>query len=128
MTKKTNKSLENAIVSQLLQGKTSRNIATNLQVSRTTVQRIAKAKNIHLKSKGGGKKKVTSRDEKFCAKQIISGAAKSVTELTKTLKENHSINVDRRTVARALNNRGLRALEKKKKQGLSQKNIKARLE
>ena len=128
MGKKIHKSLENQIASQLLQGKTSRNIATNLQVGKTTVQRIAKAKNIQLKSKGGAKKKLTLRDEKFCARQIISGASKSVTELTKTLKENHDINVDRRTVARALNNRGLRAGEKKKKPGLSQKNIKARLE
>lgn len=68
------------------------------------------------------------RDEKFCVKQIVSGASKSVTELTKTLQENQNINIDRRTVARALNNRGLRAGEKKKKPGLSRKNIKARLE
>ncbi len=128
MTKKINKSLENDIVSHLLQGKTSRNIATILPVSRTTVQTIAKARNIDLKSKGGGRKKMTSRDEKFCAKQIVSGASKSVSELTKTLKEIHQINVDRRTVARALNRRGLRAGEKKKKPGLSQKNIRARLE
>jgi transposase len=128
MCKKINKSTENDIVSQLLLGKTSRNVANHQHVSQTTVRRIAKAKNIQLKSKGGAKKKLSLRDEKFCTKQIISGASKSVTELTKTLKEKHNISVDRRTVARALNNRGLRAGEKKKKPGLSQKNIKARFE
>jgi transposase len=128
MCKKIHKSLENDVVSQLLKGKTSRIVAENLKVSKTTVQRIAKSKNIQLKSKGGAKKKMTLRDEKFCAKKIISGESKSVTELTKTLKEKHNINVNRRTVARALNNCGLKAGEKKKKPGLSPKNIKARLE
>ncbi len=128
MCKKIHKSLENDIVSQLLQGKTSRIIAENLKVSKSTVQNIARAKSIQLKSKGGAKKKLTLRDEKYCATQIISGASKSVMELTKTLKEKHNINVSRKTVARALNNRGLRAGEKKKKPGLSAKNIKARFE
>ena len=46
-----------------------------------------------------------------------------MTDLTKTLKEKHGISVDRRTVAKALNNEGLKAGEKKKKSGLSKKNI-----
>jgi len=112
----------------LLQGKSSRLIARQLQVSNTTVQRIAKAKNIQLLSKRGAKKKLSLRDEKFCTKQITSGESKSVTELTKKLRDVHNIQVDRRTVARALNNCGLRAGEKKKKPSLSKKNIKARLE
>ena len=128
MGKKIKKSLEKKIISQLNEGKTSRRIARNEKVGRSTVQRIAKANEIPLKSKGGRKKKLTTRDEKFCAKQITSGKSKSVTELTKILKEDHNISIDRRTVARALNNQGLRAGEKKKKPGLSQKNIKARLE
>lgn len=128
MGKKIHKSLRDDIVSQLLQGKTSRKIAADLPVSRSSVQRIAKAKKIEMKSKAGRNKKLTLRDEKFCAKQIVSGASKSVRELTKTMKDNHGISVDRRTVARALNNQGLRAGEKKKKPGLSPKNIKARLE
>lgn len=128
MCKKIQTSLINDVASQLLQGKSTRVVAKNLKVSKTTVHRIAKSKNIDLKSKRGAKKKLTTRDEKFCAKQITSGESKSVTELTKTLKDNHNINVDRRTVARALNNCGLRAGEKKKKPGLSQKNIKVRLE
>ena len=128
MCKKIHKSKENNIVSLLLQGKSSRFIAENQKVSKSTVLNVAKAKNIQMKSKGGAKKKLSQRDEKFCAKQITSGESKSVVELTKTLKEKHNINVNRRTVARALNNQGLRAGEKKKKPGLSQKNIKARLE
>ncbi len=128
MGKKIKKSVEKNIISQLNEGKTARRIARDLKVGKSTVQRIARAKKIPLKSKGGRKKKLTTRDEKFCAKQITSGTSKSVTELTKTLKEDHNISVDRRTVARALNNQGLRAGEKKKKPGLSQKNIKARLE
>ncbi len=128
MCKKINESKENDIVSQLRQGKSSRNIAKNSRVSKSTVLNIARAKNIQMKSKGGAKKKLSLRDEKFCAKQITSRESKSVTELTKTLAEKHNINVNRRTVARALNNQGLRAGEKKKKPGLSQKNIKARFE
>ncbi len=112
----------------MLQGKPSRLIARQLHVSKTTVQRIAKAKNIQLLSKRGAKKKLSLRDEKFCTKQITSGESKSVTELTKKLKDVHNIQVDRRTVARALNNCGLTAGEKKKKPSLSKKNIKARLE
>ena len=44
------------------------------------------------------------------------------------LEDHHGIIVDRRTVVRALNHCGLRAGEKKKKPGLSRRNIKARLE
>ncbi len=128
MGKKIKKSLEKKIISQLNEGKTSRCIARNEKVGRSTVQRIARAKKIPLEEFVLRKKKLTTRNEKFCAKQITSGTSKSVTELTKTLKEDHNISIDRRTVARALNNQGLRAGEKKKKPGLSQKNIKARLE
>ncbi len=103
------------IFSQLNEGKTSRRIARNEKVGRSTVQRIARANEIPLKSKGGRKKnKLTTRDEKFCAKQITSGTSTTVTELTKTLKEDHNISIDRRTVARAFNNQGLRAGEKRK--------------
>lgn len=128
MCRKIHKTLKNNIVSLLLHGKSSRFIAKYLHVSKTTVQNVAKAKNIKLLSKRGAKKKLSLRDEKFCSKQITSGQSKSVTELTRKLRDQHSINVDRRTVARALNNCGLRAGEKKKKPSLSKKNIKARLE
>lgn len=128
MGKKFNKSLSNNITAQLFQGISTGNVAKNLKVSKSSVWKIAKAKKIDLKQKSGRPKKLTLRDQKFCAKQIISGASKSVTDLTKTLKENHGINVDRRTVAKALNNEGLRAGEKKKKPGLSKKNIKARFD
>jgi transposase len=128
MGKKIKVSLINDIVSHLNQGKSSRTVASQFKVSKTTVQRIAKAKNIKLDSKRGAKKKLNEREVKNCAKKIISGESKSVTELTKQLKEQQGIIIDRRTVARALNTRGLKAGEKKKKPGLSQKNIKARLE
>lgn len=128
MKKKINKERQNDIVSQLHQGKSSRNVAKMFGVGKSTVQRIAKKKNLILNDKGGRKKKLSLREEKFCVKKITSGEAKSVVELTKILKNEMEVEVGRKTVARALNNSGLKAGEKKKKPALSPKNIKSRLE
>ena len=128
MVKKLSLRIQNDISAQLLQGKSTGEVAKLFGIGKSTVHRFSQAKKIDLKSKSGRKKKLSKRDEKLCARQIISGDSKSVVQLTKTLKTHHNINVSRKTVARALNNVGLQAGEKKKKPGLSQKNVKARLE
>ena len=128
MVNKLSLRIQNDISAQLLQGKSTGEVAKLFGIGKSTVHRFSQAKKIDLKSKSGRKKKLSKRDEKLCARQIISGDSKSVVQLTKTLKTHHNINVSRKTVARALNNVGLQAGEKKKKPGLSQKNVKARLE
>ncbi len=124
MVKKISQQVQNDISSLLLQGKSTAEVARRFGVGKSTVHRIGQSKKIDLKAKSGRKKILTERQEKFCAKKIISGEAKSVVQITKILETDHQTKVSRKTVARALNKAG----EKKKKPGLSQKNIVARLE
>ena len=128
MVKKISQRVQNDISSLLFQGKSTAEVARRFGVGKSTVHRIGQSKKIVLKAKSGRKKILTERQEKFCAKKIISGEAKSVVQITKILETDHKTKVSRKTVARALNKAGLKAGEKKKKPGLSQKNIKARLE
>lgn len=77
--------------------------------------------------KNGRPKKLSPTNITYCATQIARGVAKNATQLAQTLKKSSNISVSRKTVARALNERGLRSKEKKKKPLLSNKNIKARI-
>jgi transposase len=120
--------IKNDIISWLKQGKSLRATCKRFGVGKSTIQRISKQNKIISPSKGGRPRKLTKRQEKECAKKIVSGEVKSCTHLSKVLNEEGTVNVSRFTVARALNKRGLKAGEKKKKPALSKKNIAARLE
>lgn len=128
MGKNISQTLKQDILNRLQHGKSTRSIAKEFLISKSSVHRIAKSNNLSLKATGGRSRKLTPQDERLCARKIVSGESKSVVELTKTLKVMHNIDVDRRTVARALNKTGLRAGESQKRPGLSKKNIKDRLE
>jgi transposase len=120
--------VKNDIISLLKQGKSMRDICKRLGVGFGTVQKISTQIKLVSPSKGGRPKKLTKRQEKMCSKKIVLGEVKSCVHLTKVLNEQENIVVSRKTVARALNKRGLKAGEKKKKPALSKKNIAARLE
>jgi transposase len=116
------------IISFLKQGKSIRETCRRFKVGIGTVQKISQQNNLVSPSKGGRPRKLTKRQEKYCSKKIVSGDAKSCVHLTKVLNEEENVKVSRYTVARALNRRGLKAGEKKKKPALSKKNIASRLE
>ena len=108
------------ILSWLKQGKSVRTTAKHFKVGKSTVHRIFKQNNMVSPTKQGRPRKLTKRQEKLCASRIVSGESSSCTQLTKLLIENGEANVSRKTVARALNRRGLKAGEKKKKTSIVQ--------
>ena len=117
------------ILVQLRQQELSiRQIASNFRVGYSTVRRIGIENKLFSLKKAGRRKKLSLREERNCVKKIVSGEEKTATSLAKTLSIEKKIPISRKTVARALNNAGLKAKEKKKKPLLSSKNIKARLE
>ena len=104
-----------------------RKISEATKIPKSTVDRIAKRMKIKSGKKAGRPKKLNAQDVTFCVTQLTTNRTKTAQSLTKTLREEKGIELHRSTVARALNNAGMKATDKKKKPALSKKNIKERL-
>jgi transposase len=117
------------IKSLLAQGLSTREIATKVGVSKTTVQKVrSQNPSMELVPKFGRPKKLSRQDVRYCVRAITSGKVETATNAAKLLKESLYMDVSRLTVARALKEQGLDSAEKQAKPKLSRKNVKARLE
>ena len=117
------------ILSLLHQGLSIRQVADQCHVGKSTVQELRKK---HLAtfpvSSGGRKAKLSLQDKRHCIRSITSGKLETAAKVVKHLQNELEVTVSDRTVRRALQEAGLKAMEKEKKPKLSAKNAKERLE
>ena len=126
MTRQLKKDQVDSIRLLLKKGLSIREVAIQKKVSKSVVQKISKGCE-RPKAKIGRPRKLSPTNINHCVTQITRGVAKNATDLAKSLERDAHIHVDRKTVARALLERGLSSKQKKEKPLLSKKNIKARL-
>lgn len=120
--------MKDYIKEMLEEGITTRNIASKLKISQSSVQRLRKKCGNTLKTEVGGRpKKLSGTDGRRIIKYLTSGEAKSTANAAKILQRDTGKIVSRWTVQRKLKDQNFQAIEKKKKPLLSKKNIKARL-
>ncbi len=127
MTRKISKNKSNQIKDLLNQGKTIRNIASQQNVSPSTVHKVSKNTGIKSQGSKGRRKKLNHNNISLCVRLLTSNQVKTASNLSKYLKENLDIDVHRSTIARSLKERGMKSGEKKKKPLLSKKHVQARL-
>ena len=114
----------NSIISLLDNNFSSRQIATQLCVSHTTVNTVrAQARPDIQKQQAGRPAKLTATDKRRIVRLINSGKVSTAVQLTKELKDTTAIEVGVDTVRRALKDAGMKALSKKKKPRLLPKHI-----
>lgn len=119
----------NNVVSLLDRGLSARKIATELGVSRATVDRVrAKSRPDIPKNQGGRPTKLKSTDKRRLVRMITSGKADSATQVTRELRDISNVEVSTETVRRALKEAGLKAATKKKKPRLLPRHIRQRLD
>lgn len=112
----------------LKQGLSSQDIAKRLGISISSVHRIRRTRLADLpRAKAGRPKKLSEQDRRACVHLITRGGAETAVEVAKQLGKNVGKEISRRTVARALEQSGMRCVEKQRKPRLSPKNVKARL-
>lgn len=117
-----------SITTLLHDGKSTREIAKSLGISKTTVARYRKTiTNQVPHTKLGRPRKLSSRDKRGIARMMMNGGANTAVELTKKLNQEREDNVSSETVRSALREQGLRAIKKKKKPRLTLAHRKARL-
>lgn len=113
----------------LRQGKSTRDVAEALQLSKSYVHKLRQKHLSDLpKPPSGRARKLSDQNERFCVRAITSGKLQTAVRVRQALETDLKISVSERTIRRALNRAGLRAAEKEKLPALSAKNIKARLD
>lgn len=116
------------ILSLLQSGFSSRHIAEQCHVSKTTVHKICKQHLPGLKMPHADRpSKLSPQDKRICIRSITSGKFETATAITKYLQNHLKISVSECTVRHALQEAGLKAKDKEKRPKLSAKNIAARL-
>lgn len=117
------------IIAQLTQGKSAREVAENLNMSKSTVGRLRKQYLADQKvQKGGRPAKLSQPTKRFCVRAATSKGLDTAVAVTKMLENDLEIKVNEHTVRRALQEAGLKAREKVSKPFLSAKNVKTRLQ
>lgn len=112
----------------LKEGKTMGFVATELNISKSSVSRLKKKRCSNIKnSKGGRPKKLSDQDERCLSRYILTQSVRTAAEATKELEKATGKRISRWTAYRTLHKQKLEAFEKKKKPALSKKNVKARL-
>ena len=127
--KKLQENKKNDVISLLNTGKSVRQVAEILHVSKPIVGKIKKqcCRSLGV-SKGGRHKLLSKADERFCVRQATKNAAKNASNILKLLESNVGVNTIPETVRRVLRRGCLGAIIKPKKPVLSPANIKKRLE
>src|SRR5215470_6613827 len=121
--------IQQNVLSLLGQGFTTRQVAEECGISRSTVQRLRQKRLPDAElSRGGRPEKLSPQDKRTCVRAVTSGRLDTATAAAKQLREETGVEVSDLTVRRALQEAGLKAREKEAKPKLSAKNIKARLE
>src|SRR2546421_280845 len=89
------------IVSLLQSGHSTRAIATRIDVSQSTVARIAKCeREDRLKPRGGRPRLLTARDERRIVKMVDTGETSNAMEVQKRVETTASTHVSAQTVRR----------------------------
>ena len=118
----------NDVIALLQNGKSFRQVASECKLSLGTIHTISKTVNPGKKiQKAGRPKKLTPTDKHYCVHQMTRGGEKSVVDICRALKRDHSVSVSRQTVGRALNLLGLAAIEKESRPLITKVNAKKRL-
>jgi transposase len=124
----TSDSTKQNIKALLYQGLSVRNIATRLNTSVYSVQKVRQTCLEELPlPRMGRPKKLSEQDRRACVRKITSGSAETAADLTKQLEGDHQLHVSRSTISRALRESGMCSAEKQQKPRLSTENIKSRL-
>ena len=119
----------NNVVSLLDRGLSARKIATELGVSRATVDSLCEKSRPDIqKSQGGQPTKLKPTDKHRLVRMITSGKVDSATQVTQELRDISNVDVSTETVRRALKESGLKAVTKKKKPRLLPRHIRQRLD
>ena len=120
--KKISDTIHSTILSLVEEGLTSRQIASRVKVSHTTVDRIQAVNSKTIQKHTGGKKAALSTmDKKHIMRMYRSGEAETAQQLGNKLREVTGKDVSHDTIARALQGAGLKGGRKQKKSLLSQR-------
>jgi transposase len=120
--KPISKDTRQSIISLLDDGLTSRQIAKNLGIGYSTINRVRlKARPDAPKHQGGRPAKLTATDKRKLVRLATSGKADTAPQLMQELKD--QVNVSANTVRRALKESGLKAVTKKKKPFLKSNHV-----
>jgi transposase len=112
----------------LSRGKTIREVAELVRISKSTVQRIKADLNLDIPTNKGGRiPKLSTRYKAFCVRSVVKDGKQNATEVKNALKESQEVVVSSETVRRALKGAGLMSFVKPKKPLLKKNNVKARL-
>src|SRR5690348_15256751 len=119
----------NNIISLLDSGLSSRQIETQLHVSRATVNRVrASVRSSVQKSRGGRPAKLTAVDKRQLVRMVTSSKTYTAVQAAQELKDASAVEVSGDTVRRALKEAGLKAAAKKKKPRLLPRHIRERMD
>jgi transposase len=120
--------LTNVILNQLDHGKSARKIARDVGLSPSTVCKVRKSKRNSAPHPPSGRPALLSpHDKNHLLSLITTHTAISAADAAKILSSEKGKTVSADTVERALKEKGMKAVVKKKKPLLSKKNIKDRL-
>ena len=123
------KSICNSIISLLDAGFSTRQIEKKIGVSNVTVHKIReKHRPDAIRSRGGRPAKIKAAEKRRLARLIISGKATSAAQLKNEHNSYAETTVCTNTIRRALNNVGLRSINKPKKPRLILRHRRKRLE
>lgn len=117
-----------SVALHLSRGKSVREVAQIVGISKSAVQRIKAELNLDIpKEKGGRVCKLSTREKAFCVRSVVKDSKQNATQVKKSLQECHGVSVSSETVRRVLKDAGLMAITKPKKPLLRIKNVKDRL-
>jgi transposase len=126
--KPVNKNRRNNAILHLKNGKSEREVARIVGLSKSTVHNInAGLENNGPKSKGGRFGKLTIREKAFCVRSMVKDGKTNATEVEQALQKLLQVYVSTSTIRRALKDGGLISFVEPKKSLLSAANVKARL-
>lgn len=104
------------ITSRLANGQSTRKVAADLAIGKSTVSRVQNSLKIDLpRQKGGAQKKLSQADVRQMIRTLVKNEAKTAVELTRLMNRDRTDKISVQTVRRALVANGCRARTKKKK-------------
>lgn len=107
--------VHNSIISLLDAGLSSRQIAAQLGVGHTTVDKVRAATRQGIqKCRAGQPAKLSAADKRRLIRMVISGKADTATQLTQELRNTTPIKIRTETILNALKEAGPKALDSKK--------------
>ena len=127
--KKTSPTILADITQQLNQGKSLRNIAKAIGISKTTIGKVRTNLNPNIpKSKGGAPSKLSPRERRKVTKLIQEKGIKSAVEVTQLVNQDRNDKISSATIRRALHKENFSVYKKVKKPLLLARHRKARVD